>query len=188
MAFFLIVSGLFFPVISWITLALSIFFARAGRSTSGVYIPLIGPVLLSVWLVRAGEPNWMLLLPWILDIGTVFFFAAAPGLIREYWQTSRFTRTFKLAGTQGDQTVEISFHQGGRYFLTKRWNRSMGETAVIAMSEPGTYSQGEILLNLCSLAGRTRHLALEGSGYVVSDAGATDDLQIQGWQLIAKLD
>ena len=188
MSFFLIAGGLLFPVISWITLALSIFAARAGRSTSGVYIPIIGPVLLSLWLFRANEPNWMVLLPWILDIGTVFFYVAAPTLVKDYWQASRFTRTFKLAGAQEDQSVEISFHQGGRYFLTKRWNRTKGETGVIAMSEPGTYSHAECWLNLCSHAGRQRYLAPEGGGYVVTDAGATDDLQIEGWQLLEKLD
>jgi tetratricopeptide (TPR) repeat protein len=45
----------------------------------------------------------------------------APRMATEMWQTSRFTRVFRLVGSRENQSVEISFHKGGCYVLKKKW-------------------------------------------------------------------
>jgi len=157
--------------------------ARTGRSTSGAFIPFIGPVLLSVWLIRSSEPKWMLVLPWVLDIGTLFFLAALPRILEEVWQTSSFTRLFTLSGEDGNQSVEITFHRGGHYVLKKRWTRSKGEMGVLTLGEPGIYTSQDNVLILRSHTGRQRQAVPGGEGYVISDPGALDDYRIDGMQL-----
>ncbi len=181
----LFIGGLLFPLISWITLAICAFAGdRTGRSTSGVFIPFVGPVLLSVWLIRSSEPKWMLVLPWIFDIGTLFFLAALPRILEEVWQTSSFTRLFKLSGEDGNQSVEITFHRGGHYVLRKRWTGSKGEMGVLSLGEPGGYTSQEDALILRSHSGRQRQVAPDGNGYVIRDAGALDDYWIDGMRLL----
>jgi hypothetical protein len=184
MPHFLLFAGFVFPLISWLTFALGFFKTRSGRAPSGVYVPLVGPVLLSAWLHKTSAPEWTLLLPWVFDIGTLFFIASAPSVLREFWRTSIFTRLFKLTGADGNESVEISFHRGGLYFLKKCWTRSSGQLWMIAIGESGKYLDGERSLKLCSDSGRKRDLAIEGEIYVVSDFGTVDDLQIQGWRLL----
>jgi len=130
----LLIVGLFFPTISLLSFIASLLQAAiAKKNSSGIYVPIIGPVLLDFWLLSVDRPYWMLALPWIADIGTVFFAIAAPRLVTEVWQTSGFTRLFSLTGTQANQSVEISFHKGGHYQLIKRWARPEGQLGIIAI-------------------------------------------------------
>ncbi|ATQ74220.1 hypothetical protein CR152_06680 [Massilia violaceinigra] len=184
MHLFLLVAGCLFPLISWLTLLLSYIVARGGRSSSGIYIPFVGPALLSIWLVRVDAPHWTLPLPWIADIGTVFFLVWLPRLAREIWQTSRFTRLYKLTGSDGNESVVISFHRGGNYLLQKHWYRPAGEPGMIAIGEPGTFSSQQGIVSLCSHTGRQRYLVPEGAVHAVTDAGESDELQLQGWRLL----
>jgi hypothetical protein len=183
MSYTLLASGLLFPLISWITFLLSVWTARAGRHSSGVYVPFVGPVLLDVWLAGAAAPGWSLILPWILDIGTLFFFAWLPRLGKELWETSRFTRVITLNGAQGNQTAEFSFHRGGNYQLWIRWQRAPGELGLLAVGDPGTFVKRDRQLELISHTGRERALVATGDAYVVNDTGPQDHYHLQGWHL-----
>ena len=127
----------------------------------------------------------MLAAPWIADIGTLLFAISAPSLIKEFWNYSRYTRVMLLTGTANDQQVEISLHKGSRYVLKRRWKRSPGELGVVALSEPGTFQEGEGGLTLLSHAGRPRMLAYDGHDYVVADSGDSSHYNLYGWRLRA---
>lgn len=184
----LLILGLLFPLISWLTLACSWWAARrSGGHSSAVLVPFVGPLVLTWWLWQQGAGGWVLALPWVLDIGTVVFLPMLPPLVAEAWRTSRFTRVQALTGSQGVAQVHISLHSGGHYLLKKRWTRAPGEPGTIALSEPGTYVQGATgSLELRSHAGKVRRLALDTDhGYQVYDPGDAGDRSLDGWLLQA---
>lgn len=183
MSTMLLAGGLLFPLISWLTFLLSVWASRAGRHSSGVYVPFVGPVVLDFWLAGAAAPGWSLILPWIVDIGTLFFLAWLPQLGKQLWETSRFTRVFTLNGAQGIQTADFSFHRGGNYQLWIRWQRAPGELGMLAIGEQGTYVQHDRQLELRSDGRRERILVATGDAYVVSDSGPQGDAQLQRWHL-----
>jgi len=179
--------GLLFPAISWLTLITGyLHYKWHGGSSSGVYVPFVGPGLLDLWLLARGEPGWALVVPWLADVGTLFFLVALPRLVRDVWQTSRFTRLLLLSGEHSDTRVEISLHRGGHYLLRKHWNpdatthASAGYRPVF-LGEPGVCEEVTGGWRLTSHAGRVRLLLRgEGSGYVVSDmavAARDEDFQ-----------
>lgn len=187
----LLILGLLFPLISWLTLACSWWTARRSDGhSSAVLIPFVGPLVLTWWLWLQGVQDWTFALPWVLDIGTVLFLFVLPRLVADAWRTSRFTRVLAVAGSQGIESVDISFHSGGHYLLKKRWNRAPGELGTIALSEPGTYVQGAAgSLELRSHAGKVRRLALDADhGYQVSDPGDAGDRSLDGWRLQASVE
>jgi hypothetical protein len=179
----LLAGGLLFPLISWLTFLFSVRDAQAGRHSSGVYVPFVGPVLLDLWLAGTAAPGWSLILPWLFDIGTLFFLAWLPYACRGWWETSRYTRVFTLDGAQGIQTAEFSFHKGGNYYLWIRWQRAPGELGLVALGEHGTYVQRDRQLELLSHTGRERVLVATGDAYLVSDPGPQDNSQLQSWRL-----
>lgn len=182
----LLILGLLFPLISWLTLAVSWWVARrSGGHSSAVLIPFAGPLVLTWWLWQQEARGWIFALPWVLDIGTVLFLFMLPRLVAEAWQTSRFTRALALIGSQGIEHVQISFHAGGHYLLLKRWTRAQRELGTVALSEAGSYTHGAAnSLELCSHTGRVRRLALDvDNWYLVSDLGDPGDRSLDGWRL-----
>lgn len=180
----LLVVGLIFPAISWLTLVGGIVQARrTGKSSSGIYIPFIGPILIDLWIIAVGAPKWMLVVPWMADIGTLLFLRALPRLILDAWRTSRFTRTFLLTGGRGNQAVEISFHKGGYYVLRKTWQRAAGECGMTARGEPGTFVSAPDGITLTSHTGSARQLRQIGNGFVVEDSGSLGDYSLDQWML-----
>lgn len=180
----LLIAGLIFPAISWLSfLASGIQYLLAKKTSSGVYIPFIGPLLIDIWIIAVDAPIWTLVIPWIADIGTVFFLFAMPRLIVNAWQTSQFTRIFLLVGMRANQAVEISFHKGGHYVLKKNWNRPTGEMGVVALSEPGSFEEVEESIVLTSHTGAMRHVRRHDGEYLVSDTEAGEDYNLDGWTL-----
>jgi hypothetical protein len=179
----LLAIGLLFPAISWLTLIAGyLHYKWHGGSSSGVYVPFVGPVLLDLWLLSRGELAWTLLIPWLADVGTLFFLVALTRFARDAWQTSRFTRLLLLSGEHSDARVEISLHKGGHYVLRKNWNpeapsHSSTGYRPVSLGEPGVCEEVTGGWRLTSHAGRVWLLLRnEGSGYVVSDkAVATRD-------------
>ena len=176
--------GLLFPAISWLTLISGyLHYKWHGGSSSGVYVPFVGPVLLDLWLLARGEPGWVLVVPWLADVGTLFFLVALPRLVRDAWQTCRFTRLLHLSGEHSDARVEISLHRGGHYLLRKHWNpeapsHSYARYRPVSLGEPGVCKEVTGGWCLTSHAGRVRLLLRnESSVYVVSDTevAARDD-------------
>ena len=177
-----LIAGLIFPTISWLTfIACTLQATFAGKSSSGVYIPIIGPILLDIWILLINAPGWTLAIPWIADIGTIIFALAIPRLFAEFWQTSIFTRTFTLEGAHTNQRAIISFHKGGHYLLTKNWTRRPGEAGVSSVGEPGTYYQHATTIELKSHAGFVRQIKENDGIYAVVDSTSPEDYQLDGW-------
>jgi hypothetical protein len=134
------VIGAIFPLLSFITGAI-VFIEKnfIGKRSSPVFIPVIGPVLFDIGLAVEGKTGWLLLLPWLLDIGTLAFFYMAPSLIKDWWQTSALTQLVVFKGSKDIQEVVISLHSSGRYHLDKKWNRQPDEPGINALSEEGVY-------------------------------------------------
>jgi len=87
----LLVAGLIFPVISLLTTMGSLASQwRQKKYSSPVFIPFIGPVLLTSWVVFAHKPLWFVAIVWLADIGTLAFLAVSPQLIRDWWHRSSF--------------------------------------------------------------------------------------------------
>ena len=180
----LLIIGLIFPLLSWLTLVTGAIQARStGRGSSGVYIPFIGPILIDIWLLGVGAPPWALIIPWIADIGTVFFLWVLPQMVVDAWRTSRFTRTFLFVGIQGNQTVEISLHKGGQYVLKKQWQRPQNECGITGLGEPGTFEQDGDQFTLTSHTGWTRVIRREADGFLIADHESEGDYQVDGWKL-----
>lgn len=180
----LLIIGLIFPLLSWLTLFIGVIQPRfTGKGYSGVYIPFIGPILIDIWLLGVGAPPWFLIIPWIADIGTLFFLWVLPQMIVDGWRTSRFTRTFLFAGVQGNQTVEISLHKGGRYVLKKQWQRAPNECGITCLGEPGTFEQDGDQFTLTSHTGWTRVIRRQSDDFLIADNDSKGNYQLDGWKL-----
>ena len=180
----LLVAGLLFPVLSWITLIItSIENRKTQKSVSGIYIPVIGPILIDIWIIIEEMPLWALIIPWALDIGTLAFLWVLPRLAAELWQTSRFTRITRFVGSKENQTVVISLHRGGHYLLKKQWQRPAGECGILGLSEPGTFKcEGDVIL-LTSHDGRKRNIRKQNGEFQIVDNESTGDYRLNGWSL-----
>jgi hypothetical protein len=138
----LLIAGLIFPMISLLTVIASLVYQwRQKRRSSPVFIPLVGPVLLTSWVVSAHKPLWIIAIVWGADIGTLAFLAASPKLLRDWWRTSSFTRFLALNGNKDNQSAFITLHSSGHYLLKKSWARPPGQTGIAGLGEPGTFSQ-----------------------------------------------
>ena len=180
----LLVLGLIFPLLSWFTfIGGAIQHWRTKKSCSGIYIPFIGPILIDIWIVAVGSPVWTLIVPWVLDIGTLFFIWVLPRLIADAWQTSRFTRTFLFVGSKGNQTVEISLHRGGRYVLKKQWQRPSNECSITALGKPGTFKVNGEEFILTSHLGWRRIIRKQDDEFLIRDAESEGDYRLDGWSL-----
>ena len=190
----LMAAGSVFPLLALLSGLISIYEAKVNqRHCSPIFIPFFSPLLWDAGLLLLGTRGWVLLLPWVLDMGTLAFLFMMPHLIREWWDTSRWTRTHTLKGTHEDQVTTLTLHHTGKYILRKEWHWSPLErkqfrvdTVRRAVSEPGELSlMGENAIHLRAHTGRLRILNLTASGqYKVIEANISpDDYSLQGWVL-----
>ena len=136
----LLIAGLIFPTVSLLTCIASLITRwRHGRYASPVFIPFVGPALLTCWVLMAGHLRWLIPVVWLLDVGTVAFLFVLPRLTLEWWQLSAFTRLMTLHGAHGIEKVILTLHRGGRYFLRRSWNRAQGELGIVDLGETGTF-------------------------------------------------
>ena len=85
----LLIAGLLFPMISLLSGAGSLLHQWRHKSyASPVFIPFVGPLLLTIWVISAHKPLGLIALAWVCDIGTVAFLAAGPRLVKDWWHTS----------------------------------------------------------------------------------------------------
>ena len=163
--------GLVFPTISWLTLFQSWRIAwRKGRGSSVVFIPFVGPILLSWWISVEGHSLWMIPVVWVLDIGTMCFMAIMPRMIKESWESSKYNRMLTLHGVNGNQDVVIEFQKNGKYALRKTWDKDKGEYGTSSLSEPGTFSIDGDTINMVSHVGQARTLTKSSEGtFLVKD-------------------
>ncbi len=155
----LLITGLIFPVVSLLTLVASRMTKwLTGRYSSAVLIPLVGPVLLTCWVIVAGASSWLIPLVWLLDLGTVYFFIVLPRLTIDWWRTSAFTRLMTLRGTNGIENSVLTLHRGGHYLLMKYWNRNQSEAGILELAETGTFYEDGDVFALRSHFGMIRKL------------------------------
>jgi hypothetical protein len=179
-----LILGLIFPLLSWFTLICgAIQHWRTKKSSSGIYIPFIGPILIDIWFVSVGSQSWTLIVPWVLDIGTLSFLWVLPRLIADAWQTSRFTRTFLFVGSEGNQTVGISLHKSGRYMLRKKWQRPPNELGITSLGEPGTFEVDRNDFILTSHVGWKRIIRKQDKEFFIRDTESEGDYRLDGWNL-----
>lgn len=185
----LLIAGLIFPTLSLLTYVASLATRwRHGRYASPVFIPFIGPVLLTRWVFVDGHSSWVIPLVWLLDLGTVAFLIVLPRLTWEWWQISAFTRLMILRGSHGIENAILSLHRGGRYFLRKSWDRTQGELGIVGLRETGTFiADGEILA-LKSNHGLNRRIQrIATNTFDVSELGDNRlelrDYSLHGWRM-----
>ena len=145
----LLTAGLFFPVVSLVTLALSRYTQhKTGRNSSAVLIPFAGPLLLTAWLSRSAWPQILIPVAWLADPGTLCFLVVLPRFAREWWNTSRFTKLIAFSGQNGSLTVQLSLHRSGCYCLQRRWSPA-APNGLLMSSETGHWQQqsGMIMLS-----------------------------------------
>lgn len=187
----LLISGLLFPALSWITFAAAVPTRwSTGRHASPIFIPLVGPVLLTCWVLLFRGSWWLIPTVWIADVGTLAFAIVIPRLFREWWEVSSFTRILTLRGGRGIRTVVLTFHSTGHYLLQQSWNRGPGELGIVGLSETGTFSQNSEQFDLRAHHGLQRQLQPQGDGrFVVQEhPPLADDLlehALDGWTLSA---
>ncbi|MBL9084615.1 MAG: hypothetical protein JNK76_22620 [Planctomycetales bacterium] len=84
LATLLLILGLIFPILSWLTAyASAVIWCRSKRHVSPVFVPVIGPLLLTAWVVLTRRPLGTIALVWLADLGTIAFLIAAPRLYRD---------------------------------------------------------------------------------------------------------
>lgn len=145
----LLVGGLIFPALSlfsWLIACVDRLVHK--RNSSAIFIPIIGPVLLTCWVVLADEPIWWALVFWLTDLGTLAFLAVSPQLLRDWWRTSSFTRVLTLHGSHENQAAVISLHSTGHYLLRKSWSRPLGQAGVVGLGEPAHSRRLRMGMNL----------------------------------------
>ncbi len=190
--YYLLVFGLLPPLITYASVTAAWWFSwRHGGHASAIYIPFLGPILLTSWIVLDDRPLfWLIPAVWIGDLGTVVFLIHIPGMVRELWHTSWFTLVLKLHGEKGIETATLTLHAGGHYILWKRWARQKDELGIVELSEPGTFIQLGNNYELTAHFGLRRlvHLVEEKEGeqsYLVNEETLQgyEEHSLSGWML-----
>jgi hypothetical protein len=187
----LLIAGLIFPVLSLITLIGSLLTQWMHKKySSPAFVPFVGPVLLTAWVIFAHESPWLIAVFWIADLGTLAFLAASPRLISEWWQTSSFTKTLTLTGNRDEQDAILTIHSTGHYLLKKSWRRPPGQAGIVGLGEPGRFTQNGNDFELTSHVGLRRLLKRTATNaYAVQEDEIRDanlvNYSLNGWELDA---
>lgn len=182
-----LVTGLLFPVISLLTgICAWIDRWKRNKYSSPVFIPFIGPIFLTTWVVLSHHPWWLVPLVWVGDIGTMAFLLLSPKLISQWWDTCSYTRVLSFHGTYENQSARITFHSTGRYLLHKDWRRSPNECGIVSLGELGVYSQTQEAFEMKADQGWLRHLSPLPDGHfqVFEDRELAEkhpDYSLFGW-------
>jgi hypothetical protein len=121
MVYLLLIFGLIFPVISLLSLIIASATSTKDKNVSGVYIPIIGPFLLSTFIILKGASYWWLFAAWLGDTGTVLFLIAAPAIFKDMLSHSSYTRLAQYEGQRENISITLSFHKGQHYIVKQRY-------------------------------------------------------------------
>ena len=180
--------GLFFPVMSFVTLILAaIESRRTGRNCSAILIPFVGPISLTGWALITGRSSWFIPLVWITDPGTILFLWVLPRLITEACQISRWTRLQRFEATHRQASATLTLHRHGYYLLKCSWVRTGREPGIIALSETGRFFESHNQIVLTSHDGTERrqlHCSEDGIWIMheASEAQSQEDYSLDGWR------
>ena len=183
----LLIFGLLCPTLALLTGALSLYSQwRQKKHSSPIFIPFLGPLFLTSWVVLAHRPLWLLPIFWTADIGTLAFLAAGPQLIAEWWRVSRFTRIRTFPGSQDIQSAMLTLYSTGHYLLKKSCNRPPGQFGIVALGEHGTFTRraNQYELNSDDGVHRIFWKADDGTYHVEEDRLENSELQshsLNGW-------
>lgn len=173
-----------FPVISLLSGIASLLDRwRHKKHSSPVFVPLVGPILLTIWVILAGKPFWFIAVVWVADIGTLAFFAVSPKLLIDYWRTSPFTKILTLTGSRENQTATVTLHSTGYYLLKKSWKRRTGEAGIVELAEPGTFTQTGDCYELISYTGLHRILRKRGTDAFLVEEEASENEGFRNYSL-----
>ncbi len=179
----LLIVGCVFPIISWISLIIATINQKIlGIHCSPAFVPIIGPVLLNSWSIQSGHPVWFLIVPWVLDIGTLWFLFLLPNMIKEYWQYSKFTRIFVFHSKKNHKNIALSIHKNEHFIIKFNWQREKNETGIISMNDFGKYTiadNGDYTLT--SHTGTKRKLYPTKGHYVCMDHENKEASNIDGY-------
>ena len=126
---------------------------------------------------------------WFADLGTLAFLVASPRLFRDWWHTSSFTRVLALNGSKDNQRALITIHSTGHYLLKKAWSPP-GQTGIVGLGEPGTFTKVDDRYELTSHFGLRRVLwkTDEGTFHVQEEELPKEEHRnhsLSGWVLRA---
>jgi hypothetical protein len=123
-----------------------------------------------VWLIHTEYSKLLLIVPWISDVGTIWFLIVLPRLLKEFWNYSDFTKILSLSSVIGNSTAVISFHKNGHYIIRYKWLLKENETGTTACSDIGTYENRDSLRYLLtSSTGIVRELIKEDNRFICKD-------------------
>ncbi len=185
----LLVVGLFFPVVAWLSGLGAAWVAwREERNCSAIFIPYVGPILLTCWILLEHRSWWLIPAAWLLDPATVAFTYVLPRLVGEYWVTSSFTRIMTLNGVNGRAAAVLTLHSTGHYLLQKSWTLAGGETGMVSLGEVGRFSRNDSGYELVAKSGLRRRLVRDADHtFLVEEDLKTgpkcNDHSIGGWLL-----
>jgi len=173
-------------VLNWLTTFFAALkYRRTEKHCSPVWIPIVGPLFISGFLLSRGYSWWVSPLPWILDIATMGVIVSIPRIVRDEWRTSGLTRIATLVGDYDIQTARLSLHRRGHYLLKKKWHRAKPEPGIISLGELGSYCCDGPDILLESQSGASRRLSLQSAGrYAVLEGSEfSENDSLQGWVL-----
>lgn len=177
--------GLFFPIISWVSLIITqLLLKYKNKYSSAILTPLIGPILLNIWMYMTDKAIWMYPIPWVLDIGTLPFLIMLPKQIKDEWSLSSYTQIFSISSTVGLQSTKISFHKSGKYLIKFRWKRIEKDFGIIATNDFGKFNKlrdGNYVLT--SHTGNIITLKKEDNSYHCIDSSKDNNINLDGWIL-----
>lgn len=83
--------GLIFPVLALLTGIVALVDHLRGWRSSAVCVPFVGPLLIDAALLLLRKPHWMLIVPWLCDVGTIWLLYELPGIVRDWreWRRKR---------------------------------------------------------------------------------------------------
>lgn len=180
----LFLFGLGLPVLAWLTLIIGYIERKmTGKGSSGILIPVIGPVLLNICSLQMNLSGWTYVIPWVADISTVLFIRHLPSILREIWGFSKYTELLALQSKIGIQTANLSLHKNNLYIIRFTWLRKEDECGIIATNDFGTYqAEGDTKYILTSHTGNTIILEKDGDVYRCTDSRAAGYTNVDGYE------
>ncbi len=183
----LLILGLCYPLLGIVTGLCSLVDRwRNKRRSSPVFVPILGPVFLSLWIMLSGHRWYFVPLVWALDPGTLVLLIYTPKLVREWWQTCSYTEILRLHSEKDKQKAILTLHSTGHYCLKKTWRRKPFELGIRSLGEPGEFRETADGYTLTSFHGIQRKLTRSGgSGFLASElkplAETRSDYSLDGW-------
>jgi len=104
-------------------------------------------------------------------------------MIRDYWDTSKWTRVLEIRGEQEGISALLSVHTTGHYHLQKNWRRQKGQPGILSLSNSGLVEVAGDNYILTGYGHRTVLRKVGDKSFVVEDKDNPNESSLDGWQL-----